>query len=90
MAYSDDSLISEQAAHPTAPKLDIPAAGLPERPDVTDAELRAGADALTGQWQMLGPGVGGGKQGGLPERLKRLAARLKDRLAAAKSIANTK
>jgi cyclic beta-1,2-glucan synthetase len=90
MAYSDDSLISEQAAHPTAPKLDIPAAGLPERPDVTDAELRAGADALTGQWQMLGPGVGGGKQGGLPERLKRLAARLKDRLAAAKAIANTK
>jgi cyclic beta-1,2-glucan synthetase len=81
---SKESMISEQAMHPTAPAPEISAKGLPERPEVTESELREGADALTAQWQMLGPASGGSTKGGLPERLKRLSVRLKERLAAAK------
>ncbi len=82
-------MTSEQAMHPTAPEISVK--GLPERPDVTEAELRAGADALTAQWQMLGPASGdSSKSGGLTERLKHLSVRLKERLAAAKLRATTK
>src|ERR1700724_1502701 len=89
-ASSKGAMISEQAMHPTAPAPEISVKGLPERPDVTEAELRAGAEALTAQWQMLGPATGDARQGGLPERLKRLSLRLKERLAVAKSRAPSK
>jgi hypothetical protein len=72
-ASSNEPMISEQAMHPTAPAPEISAKGLPEHPDVTEVELRAGADALTAQWQMLGPATGGASKGGLPERLKHLS-----------------
>ena len=70
--------------HPTAPAPEMPAAGLPERPDVTEEELRAGADALIAQWRMLAPAGAGTNKNGLQERLKALGVRLKERLAAAK------
>ncbi|HWZ50093.1 MAG TPA: glucoamylase family protein [Granulicella sp.] len=89
-ASSKAAMISEQAMHPTAPAPEIPVKGLPERPDVTEAELRAGAEALIAQWEMLGPARGDASRGGLPERLKRLSARLKERLAAAKSRVTSK
>ena len=52
-ASSKGTMISEQAMHPTAPTPEISAKGLPERPDVTEVELRQSADTLTAQWQML-------------------------------------
>jgi hypothetical protein len=89
-ASSKEPMISEQAMHPTAPAPEISAKGLPEHPDVTEVELRAGAEALTVQWQMLGPASGGSSKGGLAERLKLLSGRLKERLAAAKVRTTTK
>src|SRR5579859_738758 len=76
---------SEQVMHPTAPAPEIPAAGLPERPDVTEEDLRAGAEALIAQWRMLAPAGAGAGKGGLQERLKTLGVRLKERLTVAKA-----
>jgi len=95
MATTHETLISKAASevphatvpHSTVPDVEIPTAGLPERPSVSDDELRAGADALVSQWKLL-PANTSAK--GLAVRLKSLGTRLKDRLAAAKAIANTK
>ena len=89
MATTDDTLIAkeEQAPHSTVPDIEIPTSGLPEAPSVSDADLRASAETLIRQWQLL-PKKTPAK--GLPLRLKSLAQRLKERLAAAKSIADLK
>ena len=86
MATTDEKLTpnEEHAPHSTVPDIEIPTAGLPESPSVSEAELRAGADALVRGWQLL-PKKTPAK--GLTLRLKSLAARLKERLAACKSIA---
>ena len=70
---SEDPVTSEHALPPTAPVL--PTAGLPEKPTVSDSELRERADTLSGQWEML---PANSKAGGLSARL----VRLKERLAA--------
>ena len=50
---SKDPVASEHALPPTAPALELPTAGLPEKPSVSDAELRERADALSRQWEMV-------------------------------------
>jgi hypothetical protein len=86
MAITDETLLpqQEQAPHSTMPDVELPTAGLPEAPSVSDAELRASATALVSQWQLL-PKDTAAK--GLTLRLKSLATRLKERLAACKAIA---
>jgi hypothetical protein len=89
MAITDDTLIQreEQAPHSTVPDIEIPTAGLPEAPSVSDEILCANAAALISRWQPLPKAV---SSEGLKLRLKALSERLKTRLAAAKAIANTK
>jgi hypothetical protein len=86
MAASNETLIppEELAPHSTVPDIEIPTAGLPEAPTVSEAELRAAAAALVSRWQLL-PKDTGAK--GLTLRLKSLSVCLKERLAACKSIA---
>ena len=86
MAIADETLTSkeEQAPHSTVPDIEIPTAGLPEAPSVSDDDLRASAQALVRQWQLLPKDT---PAKGLPLRLKSLAQRLKERLAACKAIA---
>ncbi len=85
------------AGHLTAPVVEMPTKGLPEKPEVSDEELRSRAEALTLAWRTAGtgwgPGVGpAGEEGGgaLKGRLKGLSLRLKARLEAAKAIADLK
>ena len=89
MAITDETLIpkQEQAPHSTVPDIEIPTAGLPEAPSVSADELRANAQALTGHWHLLPRNT---PAKGLALRLKSLADRLKERLVAAKSIADLK
>ena len=89
MATTDETLIAkeEQAPHSTVPDIEIPTSGLPETPSVSDANLRASAQALVQQWQLLAKDS---PAKGLTLRLKSLVARLKERLAAAKSIVDLK
>ncbi len=86
MAASNDTLIphEELAPHSTVPDIEIPTAGLPEAPSVSDVDLRASAAALVSQWRLLPKDTAAR---GLTLRLKSLATRLKERLAACKSIA---
>jgi hypothetical protein len=65
----------------------LSAEGLPEKPFVGERDLRAAANQLARQWQLLPSDT---KGTGLEARLKALGLRLKDRLAAAKAIANNK
>ena len=88
-AFSDEAKTGNEdrkqtmaSVHLTAPAFELPTQGLPERPEASDDELRAGAEALSAAWQMLTPVAGSGS--GLPDRLKRLAVRLKERLRVAK------
>jgi cyclic beta-1,2-glucan synthetase len=74
------------APHSTAPVLDIPAGTLPEKPSVTDAELRQHADALARRWETVPAPA---KQGGLTQRLAQLETRLKDLLRACARTAST-
>jgi cyclic beta-1,2-glucan synthetase len=89
MAITDDILVSKEelAPHSTVPDIVIPTEGLPEAPSVSEDALRASATALVGKWQALPKGS---LSKGLELRLKALTERLKSRLAAAKSIADTK
>ncbi len=89
MAITDETLTSQQEAapHSTVPDIEIPTEGLPQAPSVSESDLRAGAQALVHQWHLL-PKETPAK--GLPLRLKSLAVRLKERLAAAKLIADLK
>jgi cyclic beta-1,2-glucan synthetase len=68
---------SEHIAPQTAPVVDLPAGGLPEKPTVTDAALREDADALARQWETFPTGI---EQDGFSERLERLEDRLAELL----------
>src|ERR1700755_1524999 len=50
---SENPLTAEHTLPPTAPALEMPTAGLPERPSVSDEELRERANALSRQWEMV-------------------------------------
>jgi hypothetical protein len=70
---------AEPAIPPTAPTLEIPSTGLPEKPSVSDASLRAHAATLSRQWQLIPPQE---ISEGLSNRLTRLEARLAEILRA--------
>ncbi|HEX3471802.1 MAG TPA: glucoamylase family protein [Silvibacterium sp.] len=78
--------IVEHALPSTAPVLDMPTGGLPEKPAATESELRERADALARQWEMLPDGV---KRAGFPDRLRRLQARLAGLLRMCSASAST-
>jgi hypothetical protein len=86
MAASNETLVphEELAPHSTVPDVEIQTAGLPESPSVSEAELRAAAKELMRGWQLL-PKDTAAK--GMAVRLRSLATRLKERLAACKAIA---
>jgi hypothetical protein len=74
MATSPENPITaEHALPPTAPALELPTAGLPEKPAVSDAELREHSLALSGQWEMVSASA---KTLGFSARLASLKQRL--------------
>ncbi len=75
-SFSDPEAM-EASGHATLPPVKIPAAGLPEKPFVSDEQLRTHADALITQWETL-PATA--KDTSFPDRLKDLATRLELRL----------
>src|SRR3984885_10090471 len=83
--FSEDPVTSEHALPPTAPTLDLPTVGLPEKPSVSDAELKERATALSSQWEMLPANP---KDGGLSARLIRLKERLNEILRASRKTAS--
>ncbi len=83
---SADPNTSEFAPHSTAPVLDMPAGGLPEKPAVSEVELQQHADALAQQWETL---PRGSKQVGLLLRLESLKVRLTNLLRKCRAIAST-
>src|SRR3984893_16253793 len=82
---SEDPIASEHALPPTAPGLELPTAGLPEKPSVSNAELQERAEALSRQWVMVPAGT---KANGLPARLVRLKERLTEILRACRKTAS--
>jgi cyclic beta-1,2-glucan synthetase len=84
---SSDSQSLEMTGHATPPPVEIPVTGLPEKPSVSDEQLRTHADALTKQWEML-PATA--KDTSLPQRLKDLAQRLDLRLKVCRRNSNLK
>jgi cyclic beta-1,2-glucan synthetase len=82
---SNDPIASEQALPPTAPTLELPTTGLPEKPSVSDAELQERAEALSRQWVMVPPGA---EADGLSARLTRLKERLTETLRACRKTAS--
>ena len=82
---SKDPIASEPTLPPTAPALEVPTAGLPETPPVTNDELRQRADALSRQWEMVPPNP---KVDGLSQRLERLQERLAEVLRACHKTAS--
>lgn len=81
-----DSNKSQYAPPQTAPVLDVPTGGLPEKPSVSDAALREHADALAREWETFPAGI---KQDGFAERLERLEDRLAGLLRKCRAIATT-
>jgi cyclic beta-1,2-glucan synthetase len=76
---SEDPIAPEQPLPPTAPGLELPTAGLPEKPAVSNAELQDRAEALSRQWEMVPAAT---KEDGLSARLIRLKERLTETLRA--------
>ena len=81
---SKDPTASEQVLPPTAPTLDLPTAGLPEKPPVSNAELQERAETLSRQWEMVPTGT---KANGLAVRLTKLKERLAEILRACRKTA---
>ena len=88
MAESQEYSAVEQVVPLTAPLPELPTDRLPERPAVSDEELRRHAAALAAQWQMAHHSTV--KTDHLPERLKSLKTRLDARLTACRAIVNLK
>jgi hypothetical protein len=65
--------------------LELPTAGLPEKPSVSNVELQERAEALSRQWEMVPPGT---KANGLSLRLVRLEERLTEILRACRKTAS--
>ena len=83
--FSEDPVASEHALPPTAPALELPTAGLPEKPSVSDARLRECADELSSQWEMVAADP---NADGLSTRLARLKERLTEILRACRKTAS--
>jgi cyclic beta-1,2-glucan synthetase len=83
--FSQEPIASEHVLPPTAPALELPTAGLPEKPSVSDAELRKRAEALSRQWEMVPADT---KTDGLSARLIQLQERLKEILRACRKTAS--
>ncbi len=83
--FSEDPIASEQALPPTAPVLELPTAGLPEQPTVSNAELQKRADVLSRYWELVPANT---KGDGLSTRLVGLKKRLADILRACKKTAS--
>jgi cyclic beta-1,2-glucan synthetase len=71
--FSEDPIASEHSLPLTAPTLEMPAGGLPEKPSVPDAELRERAEVLSRYWELMPANA---KADGLSARLTRLEERL--------------
>ena len=82
---SKDQIASEPVLPPTAPALELPTAGLPEKPSVSNAELQERAEALSKQWEMVPLGT---RTDGLSARLTKLQERLTEILRACRKTAS--
>ncbi|WP_158945061.1 glucoamylase family protein [Granulicella sp. S190] len=82
---SENPVAAEHMLPPTAPALEMPTDGLPEKPDVSDAELRERADAMSRQWEMVPASA---KSDGLSKRLETLKQRLAEVLRTCKKTAS--
>jgi cyclic beta-1,2-glucan synthetase len=85
MALLPEDMTSEHGSL-TAPVPDFATTGLPEKPTVTEAELREDADALASTWQPLPSSI---TYGALSKRLVELRARLNERLKECRKLATT-
>src|SRR5271169_2383479 len=85
MAPPENFTSAEPALPPTAPTLEVPTTGLPEKPSVSDADLRTHAEALSKHWQAIPHPT----TNGLTERLVRLQQRLTAILAACRKTTTT-
>ncbi len=83
MALFPEDMTSEHGSSLTAPVPDFATTGLPEKPAVTEAELREDADALAGSWQPLPAAI---TYGALSKRLVELRTRLSERLKACRKL----
>ena len=83
--FSENSMTSDHALPPTAPALEMPTAGLPEKPDVSDSDLRDRATALSRQWDMVAHDA---RTGGFSARLTRLKDRLSHILRTSRKTAD--
>ena len=83
--FSEEKVTSEHALPPTAPTLDLPTLGLPEKPSVSDEELKEQAATLSSQWEMLPANP---RAEGLSARLLRLKERLTEILRASRKTAS--
>src|SRR5215469_11152718 len=82
---SEDPIASEHPLLETAPGLEPPTTGLPEKPPVSSAELQERAEALSRQWEMVSADT---NANGLPARLIRLKERLTEILRACRRTAS--
>jgi len=82
---SEHPVTSEHALPPTAPAQELPTAGLPEKPSVSDAELQQRAEALSRYWEMVPAST---KADGLSARLIGLKKRLAEILRACRKTAS--
>jgi cyclic beta-1,2-glucan synthetase len=82
---SENPTTAEHALPPTAPALEMPTAGLPEKPTVSDSELRERADALSRQWEMVPANT---RADGLAARLTHLKQRLTEILRTSRKTAS--
>jgi cyclic beta-1,2-glucan synthetase len=78
MAPPENFTSAEPVLPPTAPTSEVPTTGLPEKPSVSDADLRTHAEALSKHWQAIPRPT----TDGLTERLTSLNQRLTAILAA--------
>ncbi len=85
MALLPEDMTSEHGSL-TAPVPDFATTGLPEKPTVTEAELREDADALASTWQPLPSSI---TYGALSKRLVELRVRLNERLKECRKLATT-
>ena len=85
MAPFPEGLTSEYSSPLTAPVPDFATTGLPEKPAVSEAELREAASALAVDWQPL-PSTA--TYDALSKRLVALRARLSERLKACRKLAS--
>ncbi len=86
MALLPENMTSEHGSSLTAPVTDFATTGLPEKPSVTEAELREDADVLARGWQPLPSAV---TYGALSKRLVELRVRLSERLRVCRKLVST-